>query len=203
MKEAFGQRCVIWLGLFLLSAAPTASWAGTATLAERRIYVRQDTLTLDIAFDSLFSQRVLDAIASGMTTSIVLEFQLMTSSGRKTGPKSFHIRLDHDIWEGEFRVHRHISVPETLLTADFEAADSLCSHLEGIALARVPTTSEEIVLKVRANVDPISPEQERRTRKWLNLLEKGSFLELFISLNRPSERTPWLEAARFRVEDLQ
>ena len=203
MEEALRQRWAIWLSLFFFVAAPAAGSAQNAALAERRIYVQKDTLRLDIGFDSMFSQRVLDAIASGMTTSIALEFQLVTARGGKIGAKALQIRLDHDIWEGEYRIHRHGSVPETLLTASFPEADSLCSHLQGIPLGPVPSAQGELVLLVRANVDPISPEQEQRTRRWLNLLEKGSLLELFISLNRPSERTPWLEAARFRIEDLQ
>ena len=203
MVEVLRQRWAIWLSLFFFVAAPTAYSAQNATLAERRIYVQKDTLRLDIGLDSMFSQRVLDAIASGMTTSIALEFQLVTARGGRIGARTLHTRLDHDIWEGEYRIHRPGSVPEILLTTDFQEADSLCSHVEGVSLGAVPSTPDEIVLRVRANVDPISPEQEQRTRRWLNLLEAGSFLELFISLNRPSERTPWLEAARFRIEDLQ
>ena len=203
MEEALRQRWAIWLSLFFFVAAPTAASAQYATVAERRVYVQKDTLRLDIGFNSMFTQRVLDAIASGMTTSIALEFQLVTARGGRIGAETLHIRLDHDIWEGEYRIHRFGSVPETLLTTDFQEAYSLCARLEGIPLGAVPPTPDELVLRVRANVDPISPEQKQRTRRWLDLLEKGSFLELFISLNRPSERTAWLEVARFRIEDLQ
>ena len=51
-------------------------------------------------------------------------------------------------------------------------------------------------------VNPISPEQKVRTRKWLNLLERGSILELFFSLDLRGNDNDWVEIARFRKQDL-
>ena len=46
------------------------------------IYVQSDTLHLDATIDSLFSKRAIDAIESGMTTSIAIQFRLRTGPRR-------------------------------------------------------------------------------------------------------------------------
>ena len=66
------------------------------------VYVQSDTLRLDISIDSLFSKRAVDAIESGMTTSIAIHFRL-TDSGTPLFARSLIKRLEHDIWEGQYR----------------------------------------------------------------------------------------------------
>ena len=202
IKGAFGRGWIVWVGLFFFVSSSGAS-AQEIAIGETRFYRQEDILKLDIRLDSLFSHRAQDAIASGITTSVPLEFRLETERGSRILEKALEIRLDHDIWEGQYRVVRHTSVPETLRTADFKIAAQFCSHLKGIALGALPSGIQQGVLRARVGVNPISPEQQQRTRKWLNLFEKGSLLELFISLDRPSERTRWIEAGSFSPEDLQ
>jgi hypothetical protein len=202
MKEALRQGWIVCLSLFFFMTL-SVSASQNITIENGRVYALGDTLKLDVKFDSLFSQRALNAIESGMTTSIVLELRIETEPKSRLPVQTLRIRLDHDIWEGQYRVVRQASVPETLQTADFKTAESFCSDLKNITLGSLPPGKEQVVLQARIGVNPISPEQQQRTRKWLNLLEKGSLLEFFIPLGRPSERTRWIEVDRFSPEDLK
>lgn len=192
MKEAMRQRYILWLGLFFFVTLPERVCAREIAVSEKRVYVERDTLKLDLALDRLFSERTLDAIESGMTTSVLLEFRVRAEEGDFVSHAA-EIRLEHDIWEGRYRVIRYASRPDTLETTVFDSATAFCSTLKGFPLRVLPSRDERFGLHLRVEVNPISPEQQQRTRRWLNLLEKGSLLELFISLDRPAEQTQWIE----------
>ncbi len=166
------------------------------------LYLRADTLTVDLRVDSLFSARTQDAIASGMTTSISYEFLLEPVGPAKSTRKLLNLRLDHDIWEGRYQILRRLSRPDTLTTRDLVQATRYCSDLDGVPLAVLSEDTAPFVLRVRTVVNPISPEQEVKTRRWLNLLERGSVLELFFSLAPESDDHDWVEIARFWKDDL-
>lgn len=165
------------------------------------IYVQADTLRLNATIDSLFSKRAIDAIESGMTTSIAVQFRLRTSRGDNLGQSSLLRRLEHDIWEGQYRLIRQSAQPDTQITSHFEDIRRACSELQGITLAQLPFPDEPITLQVRIDVNPISPEQRERTRQWLKIIEKGSFLEFFFTLDR-STSSEWIDLFRFRPSAL-
>ena len=165
------------------------------------IYVQSDTLRLDATIDSLFSKRAIDAIESGMTTSIVVQFRLRTGRGNNLGLRNLHRRLEHDIWEGQYRLIRQSARPDTQIASHFEDIRRACSELQGIALAQLPFPEEPIILQARINVNPISPEQRERTRQWLKIIEKGSYLEFFFSLDR-STVPEWIDLFQFRPSAL-
>ena len=83
------------------------------------IYVQSDTLRLDATIDSLFSKRAIDAIESGMTTSIAVQFRLRTGRGDNLGQRNLLRRLEHDIWEGQYRLIRQSARPDTQITVSF------------------------------------------------------------------------------------
>ncbi len=111
------------------------------------------------------------------------------------------LRLEHDIWEGRYIVIRQAAVLDTLITDAFEEVTRFCSDVMGTTIGTI-SAGVPFILKARALVNPISTEQEARTRKWLNLLEGGSVLELFFSLEPKEDGREWVEIARFRKEDL-
>ena len=165
------------------------------------IYVQSDTLRLDATIDSLFSKRAIDAIESGMTTSIAVQFRLRTGRGDNLGLRSLLRRLEHDIWEGQYRLIRQTARPDTQITSHFEDIRRACSELQGVTLALLPLPDEPITLQVRIDVNPISPEQRERTRQWLKIIEKGSYLEFFFTLDR-STFPEWIDLFRFRPSAL-
>ena len=165
------------------------------------IYVQSDTLRLDATIDSLFSKRAIDAIETGMTTSIAVQFRLRTGRGDNLGQSGLLRRLEHDIWEGQYRLIRQSARPDTQITSHFEDIRRACSELQGVTLAQLPLPDEPITLQVRIDVNPISPEQRERTRQWLKIIEKGSFLEFFFSLDR-STSPEWIDLFRFRPSAL-
>lgn len=165
------------------------------------VYVRADTLRVDATVASLFSKRALDAIESGMTTSIAVQFRLRTGRGEQVGQRGLTMRLEHDIWEGQYRLIRPFARPDTLIASHFEAIRRACSQLRGIDLTALPLPNVPLTLQVRIAVNPISPEQQARTRRWLKILEKGSYLEFFYSLDSPPS-SEWLDAIQFRPSAL-
>ena len=165
------------------------------------IYVQSDTLRLDATINSLFSKRAIDAIETGMTTSIIVQFRLRTGRGDNLGLRSLLRRLEHDIWEGQYRLIRQSARPDTQITSHFEDIRRACSELQGITLTQFPLPDEPITLQVRIDVNPISPEQRERTRQWLKIIEKGSYLEFFFTLDR-STSPEWIDLFRFRPSAL-
>lgn len=183
-------------------AGPRPAGAQQLVLSEHRLSLRADTLMAHLEVDSLFSSRSMDAIASGMTTSISVELRLEGGRGFRTRQRTVVTLLMHDIWEGRYQAIRHGGRSDTLVTGDFAEAEAFCSVMPRVDLGPLPADRGPYVLKMRVSVDPISEAQRRRTRNWLNFLDRGSILELFISLDTPTERTDWLEVRRFRREDL-
>jgi len=199
---ALRGRGYIWLSLLFFLIASERAAAQRIGVRTHGLYVQGDTLRLDIQLGDLFTPRILEAIESGMTTSIALEFRLEPQQKSPFSDRVLLIRLDHDIWEGTYRVTRHGASSDTLYSADFEAVKRFCSNLTGVPIATSLPQERMFVLYAKVKVDPISPEQQERTRKWLNLLSKGSLLELFISLDRPFAGTRWMKIQRFTIGDL-
>jgi len=192
-----------WLNglLMILYLGIPARTVGSPVFSTPTLYLADDTLMVDIRVDSVFSARDQDAIASGMTTSIAYDFVLAPVGRAKPIRRTVSFHLEHDIWEGTFRAIRHGAVTDTLITDSLTEATRYCSVVTGSALARL-TDRTPFILRVRARVNPISVEQEARTRKWLNLLDRGSVLELFFSLEPKNNQKNWTEIARFRKSDL-
>ena len=200
--EANRRKVGICACLFFFVVFPVRSDARDVVVAKRNVYLQADTVRLNVELDSLFSRRALDAIASGLITSVVMEIRLDSEPQSKAREFAVGLRLDHDIWEGRYQVVREAGRRDTLQTTDFDSVSTFCSTLHGLSLGPLPE-GRSFRLRLRVGVTPISIEQEQRSRRWLNVLQKGSLLELFFSLDRPSERTPWIEIGRYSPEDLQ
>ncbi|MDE2999169.1 MAG: hypothetical protein OXU79_08860 [Gemmatimonadota bacterium] len=188
--------------LFFFAASQARADTPDVSVAAHTVYLQADTLRLNIELDSLFSRRALDAIASGLITSVVMELRLDSDRQSKALAYTLGMRLDHDIWEGRYRVVRDTGRLDTLRTAHFDTVRTFCSVHRGLPLGPLPD-GRDFTLRLRVGVTPISVEQEQRSRRWLNVLQKGSLLELFISLDRPTKRTPWIDVSQFSPEDLQ
>ena len=165
------------------------------------VYLHGDSLLVDVVIDSLLSPRAQDAIASGMSTSIIHQFRF-AAAGAQTIVRSVVTQLDHDIWEDRYTIVRSDHGPDTLTTNTFEDAKKAITALSRIPIDLLDQSEKSYRLDFRTRVDLISFEQERRTRRWLNLLERGSILELFFSLDPREQDVSWSEIARFRRSDL-
>lgn len=184
-----------------------AGWSGSAmaqqlALGQVQVYVQSDTLMLDVQMDSVFTQKHIDAIESGMTASITLQLRLMGARNNRLAEYEINKQLEHDIWEGYYRLFDLSASPDTLIADDFEIIRKACTDLQGIALARTPLPNELLTLQTRIHIDPITPEQQERTRRWLKILRKGSLLEFFFSFRRPNPPTPWYNLIQFRPSAL-
>ena len=167
-KTARRLRLLIWAGLLFLMCPALVAAARGPTVSARRLHLTGDTLRLDLAIDSLFSRRAMDAIESGMTTSVTVELRLEAEDGPRLFEQALQMGLEHDIWEGRYRVVRHASGTDVLQTTDFTAAERFCAELDSIGFGPIPFLPGHLVLKAKVTVSPISPEQQRRTRRWLD-----------------------------------
>ena len=64
------------LASFFFVVYPGHANARDVAVGAKKVYLEADTLKLNVNLDSLFSRRALDAIASGLITSVVMEFRL-------------------------------------------------------------------------------------------------------------------------------
>ena len=193
-----------WRGVSLLASGAIGLLGPVSSqvvMTPPTVYVHGDSLYVDVVVDSLFSQRAQDAIASGMRTSIIHQFRL-TADRSPTLVRSVVIQLDHDIWESRYTVVRSDHALDTLTTETFQDVERAVTVLTGMPIGLLDQSEKSYRLAFRSRVDLISPEQERRTRRWLNLLERGSILELFFSLDPGEQNISWSEIARFSRNDL-
>lgn len=194
-------RHIIILVCAITAFGVPAPSAGEPRYTTPTLYLSGDTLLVDVSVDSLLSLRAREAIASGMTTSITYEFLLQPARGR-TRRHIESYRLNHDIWEGRYTIFQETGRRDSLMTDRFNLASKFVSELGRIPVAVLPDDQIPYVLQIRSIVNPISPEQEVKTRRWLNLLEKGSVLELFFSFAPRDHEGDFVQVARFRKQDL-
>jgi hypothetical protein len=194
-------RLVLWvIGLLGVIWLPVG--AQQISPDHLQLYVQNDTLKIDVRIDSLFTQRALDAIESGMTASIAIQFRLMGAQNRQMADISHLARLEHDIWEGEYRLIRLHGIRDTLTFTELSSVSRTCSNLQNIPLISLPLPDRILTLQGRVQVDPISPEQQELTRKWLKILRKGSLLEFFFSFEDTDGQTRWIDLIQFHPNAL-
>jgi hypothetical protein len=203
IRGAIRKNWFFWLCLLFLVSISDPSLADEVVIRSHSLRIEGDSLRVGVELDSLFSKRALDAIESGMITSVIYDFRVNGPRNARIFEHSVILRLEHDIWEGQYLAIRQSGIPDTLRTTQFAVAATYLTRIQNIVLGELSDQSQDMVLQMRTAVNPISVEQEQRTRNWLNVLQKGSLLELFISLDRPSDRTKWVDVARFNPGELR
>lgn len=204
-KGLFSQRLQWIIAVVLMQFLCLVPICAQEILPEHmQIYVQDNSIKLDVRINTLFSQRTIDAIESGMTASIALHFRIVGTSGEHVSPETvLHKRLQHDIWEGTYRlIHFSENKQDTLVSTQFDSVKAACSDLQGIVLAKMPMPDRLMILQTRIVVNPITPEQQARTRQWLKILKKGSLLDFFFSLEKPTGSQRWNELLTFRPRAL-
>lgn len=197
MRRTF-LKTLTAIGLLLLAVGGRVSSQVIQT--PPTIYLRSDSLFVDVIVDSLFGRHAQDAIDSGMSTSITHQLRL-SADGQPDVVRSVIIQLHNDIWENRYTLIWSAR-GDTLSTQAFTEVERTVSTLSRLPIGVLDRSERPYRLAIRSGIDLISPEQERRTRRWLNLLERGSVLELFFSLDPREQDVPWSEVARFSRGDL-
>jgi len=179
-------------------------WANAQLIGPKQVqvYVQNDSLKADVDIDSVFTQEHIDAIESGMTASITVQLRLLGARNTRIVEKEINKQLEHDIWEGKYRLVTLKQSPDTLITENFDEVSQYSTDIQNINLALLPLPEEMLILQARVHIDPITPEQQERTRRWLKILRKGSLLEFFFSFRKPNPPTPWVNLIQFRPSAL-
>lgn len=202
-------RLGLWL-LVALLAPQTPSRAGEVTVSDRRLVTDGKRLLLDLRLRGLFSARARNAIGAGLTTGLTHEIRLGLGR-RRSIERLIAFEIRHDIWEGQYLVIRRSSRPDTVRTAGFETVERFCAALDSVDLAPLETLTpgESFELKFRTRLETISPEQARRTRKWLESgddseeepggvrVDFGDIIDFFFNIYRSQERTDWINLGHF------
>ena len=202
MRLSHHINLLIMLLGFLTAGLTTSLQAQQIAPSQLEVYVISDTLKLDVSIDSVFTQNHIDAIESGMTASITLQLRLFGSRNNRIAQIEINKQLDHDIWEGQYRLISLTSPPDTLTSTRFEDIRHICTHMQGVALTHLPLPNDVLTLQARVHIDPITPEQQERTRRWLKILRKGSLLEFFFSFGKPNPPTQWVNLLQFHPSAL-
>ena len=192
--------------------------AGEISVADRRIDVDQEVLLLDLRLKDLFSERTLNAIHAGMTTRLAIKIRL-SPRGRPAFEKDLIFQIHHDIWEGQFLVLKRASLPDTLRTTALDTVRQFCTEIDRVELFPIEhiIPDEPFGLKLRIGVDTSTPEQARRTRKWLAppqegdevnspsgvRIDLGDVIDFFFNIYKPQEQSPWIDLGTYvgRVSD--
>jgi hypothetical protein len=186
--------------------------ANEVTVVNRRVVPDGKGLLLDLRLKDLFSPRTRNAIQAGLTTNLVVELRL--SAGRRRAfEKEVGFEIRHDIWEGQYLVLKRASPPDTLRTSSFDAVERFCTHLRAVELAQIQDLrpGERLDLKFRVLANTVTPEQARRTRKWLEpsgegdaddprggiRVDLGDIIDFFFNISKPQERSGWVDLGTF------
>lgn len=186
----------------IVSGLTHRAYAQTIGPNQVQVYVQNDSLKADVDIDSVFTQEHIDAIESGMTASITVQLRLLRSRNTRIVETEINKQLEHDIWEGKYRLVTFTDPPDTLITESFEEVSRFCTDIQNVTLTPMPLPDEMLILQARVHIDPITPEQQERTRRWLKILRKGSLLEFFFSFRKPNPPTPWVNLMQFRPSAL-
>lgn len=203
----------IEVGLFALAlalGAVGAAGAGEVTVTDRRVFTDGKRLLLDLRLKDLFSDRARTAIEAGLTTGLAIELRL--GVGRRRGvDREIAFEIRHDIWEGQYLVLKRAAPPDTLRTAAFDAVERFCANVDSVELAPLDALrpGEPLDLKFRTRLELVTPEQARRTRKWLEAgdddsddpsgvrIDFGDIIDFFFNIHKPEERSGWIDLGRF------
>jgi len=186
--------------------------ASEVTVVSRRVVPDGEWLLLDLSLKDLFSPRARNAIQAGLTTGLVVELRL--SAGRRPSfEKEVGFEIHHDIWEGQYLVLKRASPPDTLRTSSFNAVERFCTQLRAVELAPIQDLrpGERLNLKFRVLANTVTPEQARRTRKWLEpsgegdaddprggiRVDLGDIIDFFFNISKPQERSGWVDLGTF------
>lgn len=186
--------------------------ANEVTVVSRRVVPDGKGLLLDLRLKDLFSPHARNAIQAGLTTSLVVELRL-SAGRRRTFEKEVGFEVHHDIWEGQYLVLKRASPPDTLRTSSFDAVERFCTHLRAVELASIQDLrpGEHLNLKFRVLANTVTPEQARRTRKWLEpsgegdadaprggiRVDLGDIIDFFFNISKPQERSGWVDLGTF------
>ncbi|MBT3605916.1 MAG: DUF4390 domain-containing protein [Candidatus Latescibacteria bacterium] len=188
--------------LFFIMGYLTPVYAQQISTSQLEVYVQSDTLKLDVRIDSAFTQDHIHAVESGMTASIALQLRLLGARKNRIVQFEINKQLEHDIWEGQYRLISQTPPPDTLTSTSFEEIRQAATRIQGIALTGRKLPNEVLTLQARIHINPITPEQQARTRRWLKILRKGSLLEFFFSFRKSNPPTPWITLYQFRPSAL-
>ncbi|GEM_PF-6325890 len=186
--------------------------ANEVTVVSRRIVPDGKGLLLDLRLKDLFSPRTRNAIQAGLTTGLVVELRL-SAGRRRVFEKEVGFEVHHDIWEGQYLVLKRASPPDTLRTISFDAVERFCTQLHAVELASIQDLrpGERLNLKFRVLANTVTPEQARRTRKWLEpsgegdaddsrgdiRVDLGDIIDFFFNISKSQERSGWVDLGTF------
>ncbi len=208
----------ILLPLVIYGVMGEAVFAGEISVTDRRIDVNEEVLLLDLRLKGLFSERTLNAIQAGMTTRLAIKIRL-SPRGRPAFEKDLVFQIHHDIWEGQFLVLKRASPPDTLRTTALDTVQQFCTEIDRVELIPIEhiLPDEPFGLKLRIGIDTSTPEQARRTRKWLAppqeddevdspggvRIDLGNVIDFFFNIYKPQEQSPWIDLGTYvgRVTD--
>lgn len=186
--------------------------ANEVAVVSRRIVPDGKWLLLDLRLKDLFSPRTRNAIEAGLTTGLVVELRL-NAGRRRVFEKEIGFEIHHDIWEGRYLVLKRASPPDTLRTSAFHAVERFCTEINAVELVPLQDLrpDERLGLKFRVLANTVSPEQARRTRKWLEpsddpdagdspggiRVDFGDLIDFFFNIYKPQERSGWVDLGTF------
>ena len=200
------------LALALALGTAKGAEANEVTVVSRRVVPDGKWLLLDLRLNDLFSPRTRNAVEAGLTTALTVELRLNT--GRRRGvDREIGFEIRHDIWEGQYLVLKRASPPDTLRTPEFADVERFCAEMKGVELIPLQDLrpGERLNLKFRVRADTVSPEQARRTRKWLEpsddpdaedargglRVDFGDIIDFFFNIYKPQERSGWIDIGTY------
>lgn len=206
-----------WTRLALVALALTlGTWkgalAGEVTVAHRRVVPDGKWVLLDLRLKDLFSPRTRNAVEAGLTTVLAVDLRL-DAGRRRVVEKEIGFEIYHDIWEGQYLVLKRASPPDTLRTSAFGDVERFCAEMNGVELISIQDLrpDERLGLKFRVRANTISPEQARRTRKWLEpsddpggedsrgaiRIDFGDIIDFFFNIHKSQEKSGWIDLGAY------
>jgi hypothetical protein len=202
-----GSAALALLAVALLGAGP-ATAAEQLAVRLTGLHRRAGRLEMDVGVQDVIRPQDAQRLTSGFATRVLIQVVVMRADGTAVVSQTFrHTEIVYDLWEEKFRVRRIDAgmPPDERITDTAEEALALATEVRGFPvadLARLTPRTAHLV-RVRADLNPLSPDVVAEVRRWLvrppaqgRLGPADSFFGSFVSIFV----NPQIEESERRVE---
>ena len=209
---------IVFVGLVLGPAASPARAGDDARPAvlQLELYHHNGELMADITSQSLFSERIVGTVQSGLP-AIVEAFYILVESGGTTVERGMHsYSLEYDIWDDVYSVTGQDS---TVPLPSLEAMRTAVEHMNGVKIAPLARmhAGRSYYVQVSIAVSPLQGSDRGEMTGWISenvrstgetswhehVLDVNDLITHFFSREKdPQQVTGWFRSPAFKRETL-
>ena len=152
------RLCIgFWLAALALAYPIPATAVGSAFIAEPRAYAENPDLKLSLKIENCFTEKMLDAIKSGVVTTFKILIVLDEPGLRPFRTRLLDTHLEHSLKYDQLTDEYHVTLSEhpqaVFTTSDFNEAKRLMSELDSVPILPLWRLEPDQTYKLRIKAE--------------------------------------------------